>query len=157
MHKGQWKSHRSSSGLVWFESDLGRFAFLPSGVLKVQDGRGPDREVALGDVVSLRFAYARLESREAHEQVDFYVWSRRGWPYQLDRYDVSLLTPSGEIALFVAAQAFRSFPIFGRVTDAAVALLDRCGLIPDVEAHARAVVDELQREFARRGHPLRLT
>lgn len=156
MHKGQWKSHRSSTGLVWFESDLGRFAFLPSGMLNVQDGRGPERHVALGDVLSLRFSYQRLESREAQEAVGFHMWSRRGWPYQLDRYDVALVTLTGDIDVFVAAQAFRPLPFAGRPLNLAVALLDRWGFIPNVDAHARAVVDELRHEFARRGRPVSL-
>lgn len=47
-------------------------------------------------------------------------------------------------------------PVGGSFVSRVVGWLDAWGFVPDVEAHARAVVDELQEEFARRGHPVRL-
>ncbi len=156
MHKGQWKPHRSNTGLAWFESDRGRFGFSHSGVLKVQANDGPEREVALASVVSVRFSYRRLESREALDEMGVVIWSRRNWPYQLDRYDVSLVTVHGDIPVFVAGQVFWLPPLIGGLVSRVVEMLDRGGFVPDVDGHARAVVNELQQEFAQRGHPLRL-
>lgn len=74
----------------------------------------------------------------------------------VDRYDVSLVCRDGDVPVFVAGQVFRRTPGLGWVSHRVTSLLAGWGLVPDVQAHARSVVDELRDEFARRGHPLRL-
>lgn len=117
--KGLWRAHRSGTGLVWFESDLGRFGVTPSGQLRIQLPGVEERTLPLGEVDAVRFSYARHTSRQALEDIGVHVWSK--------------------------GPAFDVLDVF-----------DRWGLVADIQADARAVVDDLQREFAQRGHPLRL-
>lgn len=69
MHKGRWRAHRVDTGLVWFDSDLGRFGFPHANTFAVQHRDQPERQIPLTQVVALRFSYQRLESREALEAV----------------------------------------------------------------------------------------
>ncbi len=155
-HRGLWRVRRTDTGLVWFDSDLGRFGFPHANTFAVQHRDQPERQIPLTQVVALRFSYQRLESREALEAVGVDFHLRRHWPYQLDRYDVAAVTAAGDIPVFVAGQVFMVPPVGGRLVKLMVDWLDAWGFVPDVEPHARAVVDDLQHEFARRGHPVRL-
>lgn len=156
MHRGLWRAHRTDTGLVWFDSDLGRFGFPHANTFAVQQHRHPERQIPTPHVVSLRFTYQRLASREALEAVGVDLRVRRHWPRQLDRYDVAVVTAAGDIPVFLAGQVFMAPPVGGWLVTRAVEWLDAWGFVPDVEAHARAVVDELREEFARRGHPVNL-
>lgn len=156
MHKGRWRAHRVDTGLVWFESDLGRFGFPNAKTFAVQHQHQPERRMPLTDVVAVRFDYQELHSRQALEAVGVQLWPRQHWPRQLDRYDVALVTAAGDVPIFLAGQVFVTAPVGGSLVRLMVEWLDAWGLVPDVEAHARAVVNALQEEFARRGHPVRL-
>lgn len=155
-HRGLWRVHRTDTGLVWFDSDLGRFGFPHANTFAVQHQHQPERRMPLTDVVAVRFDYQELHSRQALEAMGVQLWPRQHWPRQLDRYDVALVTAAGDVPIFLAGQVFVTAPVGGSLGRLMVEWLDAWGLVPDVEAHARAVVNALQEEFARRGHPVRL-
>jgi hypothetical protein len=154
--KGTWRPHRSGTGLVWFDSDLGRFAFDHSGHLRAQAWHEPERVIPLAEVRGIRFAYARQTMVDQLAEFDLEMKARSGLADELDRYDVVLVTTSGDVPVFVAGQLFRRVIGAAWLTDRATDLVARLGLIPAVEAHDRTVVDDLQRELAARGHPARL-
>ncbi len=156
VHRGGWRAHRADTGLVWFESDRGRFGFPNANTVAVQRQHQPELRIPLTEVVALRFTYQQLHSREALEAVGVRMWPRQHWPRQLDRYDVAVVTAAGDVPVFLAGQIFMLTPVGGSLVSRVVEWLHARGFVPDVEAHARAVVDELQEEFARRGHPVRL-
>jgi len=156
MHKGLWRGHRTGTGVVWFESDLGRVGFSHANALVVQLMQQPERHVPVADIQAIRFSYQRLATREALEAMGVDLRLRRHWPRQLDRYDVAVVTPTGDVPVFLAGQVFVVLPLGSGLVDRAVDLLEMFGVVPDVEAHARAVVEELLGEFARRGHPVTL-
>lgn len=90
IHNGRWRAHRGDTGLVWFDSDLGRFGFPNANTFAVRHQHQPERRIPLTQMVSLRFSYQQLQAREALEAMDDQLWSRQHWPRLLDRYDVAV-------------------------------------------------------------------
>lgn len=152
MHKGLWRGHRTGTGLVWFDSDLGRVGFSHANAFVVQHVPQPEHHVPIADILAIRFSYQRLATREALEVMGVDLRLRRNWSRRLDRYDVAVVTATGDVPVFLAGQVFVDLPLAGGLVDRAIDVLEMCGVVPDVEAHARSVVLELQEEFARRGH-----
>lgn len=156
MRKGTWKPHRSGTGLVWFESDHGRLALDHSGHVRFQARNAPERVVPLADVRGIRFTHVQHADPAALAEFDAFVGYRSGLTDVLDRYELTLATTSGDIPVFIAGQVFRRIIGITWLTDALTNLASRWGLVPDVESYAAAAARELQDEFARRGHPIRL-
>lgn len=156
MRKGMWKCHRSGTGLVWFEGDHGRLAFDHSGHVRIHPHRAPEQVLPLSEVRGIRFTHAQHVDPDALAEFDAFVSHRSGLTDVLDRYELFLATTRGDIPVFVAGQVFRRLIGIAWLTDAATNLGSRWGFVPDVESYAADVARDLQDEFARRGHPVRL-
>ncbi len=137
IHKGRWRPHRGDTGLVWFDSDLGHFGFPNATTFAVQHQHQPERRIPLTEVVALRFGYQQTQAREALEAMDIRLWSRQHCSRLLDRYDVAVVTTTGDVPVFCAGQIFMTTPVGGSLVSRVVGWLDAWEFVPDVEAHAR--------------------
>lgn len=156
VRRGRWEAHRPGTGLVWFESDVGRIAFDHGGQLRVAPLAGNELTFALTDVSAIRFSYAEHESLEVLAQYDIGFNYRSGRADVLELYSVALVTRGGDVPVFEAGHAHAHLIGARWLTTVVEGMLDRLRMLPDVEAHARGVVVELQGEFAGRGHPVGL-
>lgn len=154
---GRCTVRRDGSRRTAIETDLGRYTLDHNEQLRIEPVKGAAHSISLEHIRAIRFAYSERPAVLAELMFGFDAWDLFGrWRDRMEWYEVSLVTQTGDVPIYVVGQLERREPFAQWWFDLINGALERVHMRDDVHQRSLRVLDELRKAFSDAGRPLPL-